>query len=359
MRSRLSRLRLAVRVAAVFALLAIPRPAFAWTVQGSSCGGAFWPGGTFTHRTSITHFPAGGGPHAAIESAAAMWNAGAGQAIRGASVTIVHGSHTTTTARSATDGMNTITQETLSPGEFGRTVSNWNTTTCEFNYADIMLNDLITYQTWPELDNNDVSYSTTMLHEVGHALGFAHEDDYADTMNTNPHGSALIGFWDRVGENARVGLRAQYGDNSTGVDLAVARFRYTGTAGSTEAIPDNTGCGTFENGVEKRNGVVDQTIWRCFCIHDLGTTTESGVTMKLYFSGDDSFIETTDTVAATWSSIMVAPNQPHCAARSFNVPNLAPGPYRIGVIIDPADTLAEYDETNNIASDWTNFSIIP
>lgn len=182
---------------------------------------------------------------------------------------------------------------------------------------------------------------------------------YPDTMNSQTPGSALIGGWDRAGEDAREGIRALYGSNSTGVDLGVSPFRFTGNVASSgepfaERVPDPAECG----GGELRFASVSEQVSRCFCIHDLGTTTESGVVTKLYFSSDDDVIETTDDVAATWSSIQVRPNAPYCATRTFSVPNLASGSYRVGVIIDPGNAITEYDETNNKASDWMDFTIL-
>lgn len=104
-------------------------------------------------------------------------------------------------------------------------------------------------------------------------------------------------------------------------------------------------CGSVSG--EATSGNVSDAVSRCFCLHNLGTTTESGVVLKLYFSSDDNVVETTDTLVETWSSISVGPNDPYCSQRTFEVPNVAAGSYRIGVIVDPGDAISEHDESNN------------
>lgn len=341
------------------AAMSVSGPARAYVLTTASCGNAHWDPQSFTYRTSTAHFPSAGTPHAAIESALEMWTAGGGQDIRGAALSIVHGSHTSITTHVYDDLINSVTNEALSGTQLGLTIATYDNSTCKISDSDIILDQDGSWQVYPVIYDGDVSYSTVSLHEGGHAIGIGHENDYPDTMNSQTPGSALIGGWDRAGEDAREGVRAVYSSNSTGVDLAVSPFRFAGSTDSSgnpfaERLPVATECG--QNG-EARNGVVGASVSRCFCIHDLGTTTESGVVMKLYFSSDDDVIETTDDVVATWSSIQVGPNAPYCALRTFNVPNLASGSYRVGVIIDPGNAITEYDEANNKASDDSDFTI--
>lgn len=328
----------------------------AWDADDCTFGGhPTWVSSEFEYRTSTTDFPTSGDLHAPLEATLDEWDAGSGEPIRGGAFTVLPGSHTSAGTHSV-DGQNTLTLESLATD--GEAFIVQSLFFCTIDEVDIAFDSSNSWNAVPAETESETSITTVGMHEVGHALGLNHENDFPDTMNGKANGSAQIGEDDMVGENSRVGVRALYPGSSTGTDIALSSFRFAGNTRDgvaiAERIPVTDPCGSAA--FEDTAAAPGESVSRCFCIHALGTTTESSLTFKLYIS-TNSTISTADTLVGTWNSISVGPNTPYCPQRSFTVPSISSGNYFVGAIVDPSDSLAEYDETNNTAVDGETFHV--
>jgi hypothetical protein len=182
-----------------------------------------------------------------------------------------------------------------------------------------------------------------LVHELGHILGMAHETTNGRVTSMtqfNPHPMLGGSASERSGvyaDDAAFGI-AFHGSGQTSVDLSVSSWTRSGNVGAltmTDSIV--TGC--------TGGSVAYTATWT-----NKGTeAVPAGTQLKVYLSADET-ITTSDILVQTWN---ISGTQGWTSTWSSNItiPSSLTlnATYRMGIIIDPANTAAEWIETNNIS----------
>lgn len=197
------------------------------------------PGSSITYHMVTSDFTTA--QENAIEAAFDAWDAGAGEILRGATMSITRGSD---------DGggalCNSKNEVFMKDGVFfddhgwGDDVAHYNE--C-FGSHDIVFNS---DKTWcvglpSTCASSSRSIGQAALHEMGHWIGFDHDDTRLATMNgAYPSGGDLGESEWRIHEDDYVGLVANRPDSSEGTNLLVAKFILDANGGSHEELNDGT-----------------------------------------------------------------------------------------------------------------------
>jgi hypothetical protein len=323
----------------------------AWE-QDTECttSGDKWSTSTFNYRISTTDFPSSGSLYTGLEEAGLAWGNGSGSPIPGTDLDVYKGIDTTVTTHDPFDNANTVTLESVPSGKIA-----YVTDRCSGSLqveCDVWFDH---NQTWhggiAHKQETGFSIRSVFIHELGHCLGYAHENDFEDTMNSNYPLAGNTGGKADITENSREGARDVYPDSSTGTDLALSTLRKNNTTGDTSWIPHSEG-----GVVEVTSAAAGSTITRAYCMHNLGTSTEYSVKYRIYLS-TDSDIETTDTVLFT-SYPSLSPDTPYCDAKTMTIPSsTSSGTYWVGAIIDSDNSVSETSESNNTVKDTQSFTV--
>jgi len=219
---------------------ALAGAAFAW-LGGTLSTTAFaydWVGGSgtnYNYHIEIESFVSGA-EEDAIDAGAAAWNAGSGHYLRGAYYTITRDSNIS--GAGLNNGVNEIFEQDSqwfsdhgAAGKIGA------------QHFGLFDNDIIVNKTkagtWctdkpSTCATGTFSLGQVVLHEVGHAVGFDHENDIIASMNDSyPNGGDISDEY-RINEDDSVGLQANKGDSSTGTDLMLSKFVYDAFGNSHE-----------------------------------------------------------------------------------------------------------------------------
>ena len=205
--------------------------------------------------------------------------------------------------------------------------------------TDILFNkDKEWTRNWPTTD--EYNFGIVALHELGHALGLAHEDKVMATMNTfYPNGGPVGNDNDStpLGDD-RQGVRHLYPDSTTERDIAASALQYFKTSkGEATALPSKPNKTTV-----KRGG----TVTIDFTVMNLGTSRET-YTIGFYLSASD-YITTTDFRIASNSGAWSDPGFAGTFSRALKIPSwVPPGSYYLGFIVDYKNEIPERDERNN------------
>ena len=191
---------------------------------------------------------------------------------------------------------------------------------------------------WPTTD--EYNFRVVALHELGHALGLAHEDRAMATMNTFYPDGGPVGNDNKstpLGDD-RQGVRHLYPDSTTERDIAASALQYSKTSeGGATAIPSKPNKTTV-----KRGG----TVTIDFTVMNLGTSRET-YTIGFYLAASD-YIDTTDDRIASNSGAWSDPGFAGTFSRSLKIPSwVSPGSYYLGFIVDYKNEIPERDERNN------------
>lgn len=206
---------------------------------------------------------------------------------------------------------------------------------------------------------------TTLMHELGHALGLAHENRRYNVMGTDPRVITLNNekFRSYSSEDSSRGAAVVYGTtNSSKPDLAVSVFRYNGSSGEYSSHAFNrvvfavSGGTVFslpwkwdsvrqEHYVEVKRG---QTYKFEFTYEHLGPG--SSITTKAgYYLSTNTNITKFDWFLED-RNFLLGWNKPYTTLRTFQIPaNAALQRYYFGVIIDYQNTTNERYGGNNQA----------
>lgn len=199
-------------------------------------------------------------------------------------------------------------------------------------------------------------YRTTYMHEMGHAMGLAHENSRYNIMGedwTHIHADNGVGRA-YVGEDASNGLVFLYGTVSGAhEDLSVTHWEYKEADGE---YSEHKRCGmrtqggsllpTFwNNGEEVRRVKRGQTVQVEFTYENNGKATHT-VDVGFYLSTDDD-IQSIDPRIGGWVA-QLARDTVLTTTRNVTIPANAPLGYNwLGVIVDENDDVVEITGANN------------
>lgn len=181
------------------------------------------------------------------------------------------------------------------------------------------------------------SFAHVALHELGHAMGLEHANDYASMLQGQmyePH----------PGDTPYLPLPD---------DRAAARFLYPGEGGETDVAASfykydaaNVNYYNYADGYVYEDVCPDDSIEVQKTVLNMGSQTET-VEVGYYFSTDT--VITADDVLAKIDDTTVSANADTVSKKDITVPRgLEYGAtYYVGFILDPDDELAEFDESNN------------
>ena len=211
-------------------------------------------------------------------------------------------------------------------------------------------------------------WGTTAIHEMGHALGLAHEDDTYNVMGQDwdhIHANGGVVRW-YAGEDAGHGEVHLYGQTWTANknDVGVVHWKHSGHSGEYST---HTECQIYKlddtpvtredfNGWQ-RYKVQDGNIYKVqFTYENNGYYHQTGVDVAYYISTND-LITTNDRLIGL-ATFTMKRNRPFTAAIHLEIPeDLTVGQtYYIGAIVDYKGAIPEYNERNNAT--WIPIKII-
>ncbi|MCA8961489.1 MAG: hypothetical protein KDC38_13285 [Planctomycetes bacterium] len=322
-----------------------------------------WSGDTANMRTSSVSFPAGAFRDAIVETMQ-DWNGGPSQF----DFTWQHGDTSVGTSNFQNEIWITAASSSSLSGAPAICIS-WNLFG-SLQEADVLFADRpssTTFWSTSHSKNNLLPYGassrpfqTTALHELGHALGLNHENRWYNIMgqdwdHIHANGSSVHYY---AGEDGMSGAVFLYG-TSSGEDLGVVHWRYTGASGEYSAharsrMFTSTGgsLSTFLDTTYNPNGEIGyrvnsgQTVQIELSYENNGATTQS-TSVGFYLSTND-FISTGDQLLAT-STFTLGRNTVFTTQSTITIPSgLASGTIRwVGAVVDRSGTLSETDESNN------------
>lgn len=204
-------------------------------------------------------------------------------------------------------------------------------------------------------------FQTTLLHELGHALGLLHEADEYNIMGQDWTHLSTNGNFARAyfGEDAGDGAVYLYGNDGS-QDLGVVHWRYTGASGAysihgrTRLLNSvtNAELGFSMVGGEKRYNV------------NRGQKVKIELTFEnngnSYQYEDVGYYVSTNNIISTWDNLLatrnlgLSPDNVYTSSYPVTIPNnlKCSTNYWLGAVIDKNRSLAEFHE-------WNNASYIP
>ncbi len=333
-------------------------PAFAYNALSSCRGHVRWNNNDVTWRPSLTAFPQGSGWYNSIDAARVAWNA----YTPGGNYRISYVWETNNVV-TFNDGRNTITMPAWWDPSWGKDDPDdaeplavafmrrsmcyaWPGPDANWVEGDIAFNRNYAWETsLNPVEPRTSPYNSTLvaLHEHGHGMGLAHENDFPATMNGIYPNAGPIGNASYVhphADDAR-GDRAIYGTAASQRDVASYAYRLTVPAnpeypGHTQPIPPPPST--------SRN----TTIAVQFSVENRGTYNQSSIPVYFYLTPTRNSVTTSSFFLGS-TTLSIDAGRTATGTAYVNVPSYAPTGYQyVGWIADPYNSITgESDETNN------------
>ncbi|MEZ4320574.1 MAG: matrixin family metalloprotease [Myxococcota bacterium] len=203
----------------------------------------------------------------------------------------------------------------------------------------------------PACRNGPYSLRQVVMHEMGHVIGFAHDNVVNSTMSqTYPAGGDLGNGLSLVHEDEARGMMDEHPSNSTGFNLSVSEFRQFG--GTSAAV-------NWEDPPGSNNRIIwdlSEGDWvnggpQAVELHHSGVGTHAAL-VRWYVS-TDSNCSTSDYLIGTRTPSM-STNVQYAVHPSggYDPSGVPPGDYYFCVWIDPTNSLAETREDDNKVTTW-------
>ena len=325
---------------AAFIALMVAQPASAYTWGTCGFDNKSWDSTSVTFKPVAASFPYGSAWRSSIESARQAWNESPSSDFQ---VSYSYSSATSVASGDGSNGMIITNGYSWGPHTLGVAVTRYGVCFGPFGgkivESDVLINPAFTWNTStnPSLDElSDTHYNSTMvvLHELGHAFGFDHENDVMTTMNSYYPGGGPIGKLDQVTPHSddAAGIRALYGSSGTERDVYASTFRRIGT-GRSDEIPAPP---TWQRG---------HSMDFNFTVGNRGNSSEI-VRISFYLSTSRNVTTSDEFLGTTMISLNkgVTPT----LNVELNLPSGIPdGDYYFGWIIDPDNKVSEVEEANN------------
>ncbi len=335
----------------------VMQSANAYTTFACGAGDAKWSSKTRTLYAYNGSFPVGSAYRSALQEAVSRLNDNAA----GFTFNISY----TNTPPALGNGRSEVWISNISPP--GVTNFWWNGA-CNLTEADIRMDSSVTWTT-STLKTTNTNYGgtgrpfqTTLLHELGHALGLGHEADEYNIMgqdwdHIHTNGSTSRAYF---GEDASDGSVFLYGA-STDEDVGVVHWKYSGASGAysahnhTRLLDPVTNLElssyTTVNGEKRYNVNRGQQVKIELTFENNGNSYQYQ-DVGYYVSTND-YISIYDTLLAS-ESFGQSPANVYTKTKTITVPsNLdCSRDYWLGAVIDRDGSLSENNE-------WNNASYIP
>ncbi|MDJ0807501.1 MAG: CARDB domain-containing protein [Gammaproteobacteria bacterium] len=328
----------------------------AYTTTACGGGDVKWSSKTRTLYAYTGSFPSGSSYRTALIDAVNRLNENAA----GFTFNIVY----TNTVPSLGNGRSEVWIENISPP--GVTNYWWNGS-CNMTEADIRMDSSVTWTT-STLKTANWNYGgagrpfqTTLLHELGHAIGLGHEADEYNIMgqdwdHIHTNGSTARAYF---GEDASDGSVYLYGASSD-QDLGIVHWKWTGSSGAysthgrTRLLDPSTNIELpYDLVNEERRYKVDrgQTVKVELTYENNGNNYQYQ-DVGYYVSTND-YISTWDTLLAT-RNLGLSPDNVYTSSYNVTIPGdlSCSTNYWLGAVIDKDGSLSENNE-------WNNASYIP
>ena len=333
----------------------------AYTTTGCFWHDVKWSGSSKTLYAYTGSFPSGSSERSALNEAVTRLN----QNTSNFSFNVVY----TSTPPSLSNGRSEIWLANISPP--GIAYSWWNIW-CNKTESDVILDTSVNWSTsinkttQSNYGGSGRPFQTTMLHELGHALGLGHEADEYNIMGSDPTHRQTNGSWARAyfGEDANDGAMALYGSDGRR-DVGVSHWRRTGANGEYSSH-GRTRMFDSATGSELTKDIVNgEPVYRVFrgqqvrveltyenngsnnIYEDVGfyLSTNSTISTGDQLIGNTTLSMSPDNVVTTWHTVTI-PSSLQCNTN-----------YWVGAVIDRNNSLSEYAEWNNASyiSVKTNF----
>jgi hypothetical protein len=303
-----------------------------------------------TYQPSSGSFPSGSVQRTALERVRTGWNTAPGNWYR------ISFSYSSATSWRSGDGVNSVGfTSAYSWGSSTLAVTIRRYEPCIFPYfdgtsgeieeTDILFNPARTwnYSTAPAPSSTGTSMALVGLHEFGHSLGLAHENDVLATMNAYyPNGGALGNGRPDPHADDLAGAFQLYPAQGGAHDLATSAYRRTGS-GTSAPI-------SMPAAVARGSSVAFP-----YTVSNRGTYAET--VMVHFFASTDSLISTTDPYLGS-RIVKLDPREERTITSYLTIPTaLATGSHYFGYLIDPTGSIPETDESNNRTRYATRVSV--
>jgi hypothetical protein len=341
---------------AVLVVMLASVPAFAYNASASCRGHVRWNNNDVLWKPSLISFPQGSGWYNSIDAVRVAWNS----FTPGGNYRINY-LWDTANSFALNDNKNSIFTPATWPEDPNYLAVTYPRRSMCYAWPGPDAN-------WVEMDiifNNNQPFETslnpvgpryapynaalTALHEHGHGMGLAHENDFPATMNaTYPFGGTIANqnFVHPHADDAR-GDRAVYGTAATQRDVAAYAYRLV--TPENPQYPGSTDPIQPQQSSTARNAPISFQ----FSVENRGTTDQSSIPVYFYLTPTRGGVTTSSFYLGS-ATLSIDAGRTVTGNAYVTVPSYAPTGYQyIGWIVDPGNGIVESDEINNAVTMFT------